>query len=123
MSTAGRPGTFHSVTPLAVRLRSALLVGLFLAGSVGLPVADAATFHLAGHDPCAGLTHFEAQGSSHHADRCTLAQPVAAQREDLGSAHTADIAQPAATRAMVPSAARPRSAALLTLQHSRAPPA
>lgn len=109
--------------PLAVRLRSALLVGLFLAGSLGLPVADAATFHLAGHDPCAGLTHLEAQGISHHADRCTLAQPTAAQREDLGSAHTADVVQPPTTRALVPSPARPRSAALLTLQHSRAPPA
>jgi hypothetical protein len=111
------------VTRLPVRLRSALLVGLFLVGSLGLPVADAATFHLAGHDPCAGLTHLEAQGSSHHADRCTLAQPTAAQREDLGSARTADIGQPAPTRIMLPSAARFRSAALLTLQHSRAPPA
>ncbi|HMU60470.1 MAG TPA: hypothetical protein PKA66_01700 [Gemmatimonadales bacterium] len=111
------------MTRLPIRLRSALLVGLFLAGSLGLPVADAATFHLAGHDPCAGLTHLEPQGSSHHADRCTLAQPAAAQHEDLGSARTADIALPPATRIMAPSSARPRSAAPLTLQHSRAPPA
>ncbi|MEZ4413305.1 MAG: hypothetical protein R2910_10005 [Gemmatimonadales bacterium] len=109
-------------SPLAC-LRAAFCASLFLAGALGVPLADAATFHLVGHDPCAGLTHLEAQGSSHHADRCTLAQPTAAQRESLGSARTADIVLPSATRSMVPSAARPQSAAALALQHSRAPPA
>jgi hypothetical protein len=104
-------------------LRAAFCASLFLAGALGVPLADAGTFHLAGSDPCAGLTHLEPQGSSHHADRCTLAQPAAAQHQDLGSFHTADIPLPTATRAMVPSTACPRSAAFLTLQHSRAPPA
>jgi hypothetical protein len=111
------------VNRLTVRLRSALLFGLFLAGSLGVPVADAATFHMAGRDPCAGVTHLEAQGTSHHADRCALAQPTAAQREALGSAKAVRMAPPVVAHVVTPSSAVPHSAALVTLQHSRAPPA
>lgn len=111
------------MTSPATRLRAALLCALFLAGTGGVPVADAAFFHVAGQDPCAGITHVEAQGSAHHADRCTLAQPTAAQRHDLGSADTSTLTPPPANRAIEPSAASPRSAMFLTLQHSRAPPA
>jgi len=111
------------VDRLTVRLRSALLAGLLLAGTLGIPVADAATFHMAGQDPCAGITHVESQGSSHHADRCTLSQPTVAQRQDLGSTHAVAIALPTANRVIAPSAASPRSKAFVTLQHSRAPPA
>ena len=88
-----------------------------------MPLADAATFHLAGRDPCAGVTHFEAQGSSHHADRCALAQPTADQRDALGSAKAVRIPPPVVARAVTPSSATPHSAAFITLQHSRAPPA
>jgi len=111
------------VNLLAVQLRSALLLGLFLAGTFGIPVADAATFHMAGQDPCAGITHVESQGSSHHADRCTLSQPTVAQRQDLGSTHAITISLPTANRVIAPSAASPRSEAFVTLQQSRAPPA
>jgi len=111
------------VTLLAIRLRAFLLLALFLSGTVGLPVADAVTFHLAGRDPCAGLTHLEAQGSSHHADRCALAQPTADQREALGSAKAVRVPPPVVARVVTPSSAIRPSAALVTLQHSRAPPA
>lgn len=123
MSKARRPGTFHLVSSLTARLRSALLCGLFLLGTLGVPLADGAMFHVAGQDPCAGVTHVEAQGGSHHADRCTLAQPAAAQRQGIGSAHTVGIPLPLASRIIARSAASPQSTAFINLQHSRAPPA
>jgi len=111
------------VTPLALRLRAALLFGLFLIGTLGVPLADAAMFHLAGQDPCAGITHIEAHGGLHHADRCTLAQPAAAQRDALGSAEAIRVAPPQAEHAGVPDAATLADNESASLQHSRAPPA
>lgn len=123
MSHARRPGNFLSVTRLGTRLRSGFLFGLFLAGSLGVPLADAAVFHLADKDPCAGITHVEPQGGSHHADRCTLAQPTAAQRAAIDSTKAVRVAPPLAIRIVVPSATALLSTAFVTLQHSRAPPA
>ena len=111
------------MTRLAVRLRAALLFCLFLLGTLGVPLADAAMFHLAGQDPCAGITHVEAHGGLHHADRCTLAQPAAAQRAALGSAKAIRVALPQAERAGLPDAVTPTDIASASLQHSRAPPA
>jgi hypothetical protein len=111
------------VTRLAVRLRASLLSGLFLAGALGMPLADAALFHRAGHDPFAGVTHVEAQGGSHHADRCTLAQPCAIQREALGSAGAIRTVPPLVVAVVSPAAASPAGAEPRALQHSRAPPA
>jgi len=111
------------VTTLLRRLRACSLLGLLLAGTIGLPVADAALFHLAGQDPCAGTTHIEAHGNQHHADRCVLARPVVAQRESLGSAEAVRIAPPMAVPAIAEDARLPADAAFFTLQHSRAPPA
>lgn len=111
------------MTTLLRRFGALSLLGLFLAGTIGLPVADAALFHLAGQDPCAGVTHVEAQGDQHHADRCTLAQPLAPQQESLGSRDAVRITPPAAAPAVVPVAALPADLAPATLQHSRAPPA
>ena len=111
------------MTRLAVRLRATLLAGLFLAGALGIPLADGALFHLAGHDPDAGVIHVEAQGGTHHADRCTLAQPAAAQREALGSCKAIRITLSLVVRSVAPAAAAPHDAESVTLQHSRAPPA
>ena len=111
------------MTPLAVRLRAALLAGLFLAGAFGMPLADSALFHRAGHDPYAGVTHVEPHGGAHHADRCTLAQPAAAQRESLGSARAIRVAPAVTVRAALPASCAPHGAELAALQHSRAPPA
>jgi hypothetical protein len=111
------------VTRLATRLRASLLAGLFLLGALGVPVADGALFHVAGHDPYAGVTHVEARGGSHHADRCTLAQPCAVQRESLGSAGVIRTVPPLVVHTVLPSAPAPAGAEPATLQHSRAPPA
>jgi hypothetical protein len=111
------------VTSPAVRLRAAFLSGLFLLGAVGVSLADAALFHEAGHDPYAGVTHVEARGGSHHADRCTLAQPCAVQRESLGSAGVIRTVPPLVVYTVAPSAPAPVGAEPATLQHSRAPPA
>lgn len=123
MSIPRRSGTFHPVTPLALRLRAALLTGLFFAGAFGFPLADAALFHRAGHDPYAGVTHVEPHGGAHHADRCTLAQPAAVQRESLGSAQAIRVAPPLVLRTVAPAMCTPHDAELAALQHSRAPPA
>jgi len=111
------------VLTLSRRLRAALALGVFLSGTLGLPLADGAMFHLAGRDPCAGVTHVEAHGGLHHADRCTLAQPVAAQRESVGSAQVVRNVPPMTDRAPAREAAAPPATVLVTLQHSRAPPA
>lgn len=123
LSIPSRSRTFHFVIILARRLRAALILGVFLTGTFGVPIADAAMFHLAGRDPCAGVTHIEAHGGQHHADHCTLAQPVAAQRESIGSAQAVRVAPPMAARAITPDAAVPTDTELVALQHSRAPPA
>ena len=106
-----------------MRLRAAFLSGLFLLGAVGVPLADAALFHVAGHDPYAGVTHLEAQGGSHHADRCTLAQSCAVQREALGSAGVIRTVPLLVAYAVAPSVTAPAGAEPAALQHSRAPPA
>lgn len=111
------------MTRLAVRFRAAFLAGLFLLGAVGVSLADAALFHEAGHDPYAGVTHVEAQGGSHHADRCTLAQHCAVQRESLGSAGVIRTVPPLVVYVVLPSSPAPAGAEPVTLQHSRAPPA
>lgn len=111
------------MTRLAVRLRAALFFGLFLTGTLGVPLTDAAMFHLAGQDPCAGITHIEAHGGFHHADRCTLAQPAAEQRAALGSAKAIRVAPPEAERAGVPAVVAPTDIELASFQYSRAPPA
>jgi hypothetical protein len=111
------------VTSRAVRLRSSLLSALFLLGALGFPLADGALFHVAGHDPFANVTHVEATGGTHHADRCTLAQPVAPQQESLGSAEPLRVPPPLALRIEAPAAAAPCDADTNRLQHSRAPPA
>jgi len=80
-------------------------------------------FHVAGQDPCAGITHVEAHGNSHHADRCTLALPVLAQREALGSASVVRAAPPTEERHLASIAPPPTIADLGSSQHSRAPPA
>ncbi|HEX5005296.1 MAG TPA: hypothetical protein VFV65_08260 [Gemmatimonadales bacterium] len=106
-----------------MRSRSLLLLGLFLLGSLGVPLTDGALYHLAGKDPCAGLTHVEAQGSAHHADRCTLAQPSAPQQTAAGSGESVRISQPVATAVGgAPTSAFPASP-LHSIRHSRAPPA
>jgi hypothetical protein len=111
------------VNRLAVRLRAGLLFGLFLTGTLGVPLTDAALFHLAGQDPCAGVTHIEAHGGLHHADRCSLAQPAAAQREALGSSKAIKVSPHLLLRTDALSTRAPHSAEWVTLQHSRAPPA
>lgn len=88
-----------------------------------MPLADATLFHLAGHDPYAGVTHVEALGGTHHADRCTLGQPTAAQREALGSARAIRVLLPVAVRTLGPAATTPHDAVSASLHHSRAPPA
>ena len=88
-----------------------------------MSLADAALFHEAGHDPYAGVTHVEAHGGSHHADRCTLAQPCAVQRESLGSAGAIRTVPLLVEYVVAPSAPAPAGAERATLQHSRAPPA
>ena len=104
-------------------LRAAFLSGLFLLGALGVSLADAALFHEAGHDPYFGVTHVEAQGGSHHADRCTIAQPCAVPRESLGSAGVIRTVPPLVVYTVTPSAPAPAGADLAALQHSRAPPA
>jgi hypothetical protein len=111
------------VTSRAVRLRSSLLSALFLLGALGFPLADGALFHMAGHDPFADVTHVEATGGAHHADRCALAQPVAPQQESLGSDQSLRVPPPLVLRIEAPAAAAPHDAAACRLQHSRAPPA
>jgi hypothetical protein len=108
---------------LHARLRPTLLAVLCFSGTLGLPLTDAAMFHLAGQDPCAGVTHLEAHGGAHHADRCTLAQPCAVQRESLGSAGAIRTVPPLVVYAMSPAATAPAGAEPTALQHSRAPPA
>ncbi len=108
---------------LTVRLRASLLSGLFLLGALGVPLADGAMFHVAGQDPCAGVTHVEAHGGQHHADRCTLAQPVVAQREALGSIEIVRTAPPESLRALIAAPMAPADATPRSHQHSRAPPA
>ena len=111
------------MTNRAVRLRSSLLFACFLLGALGFPLADGALFHMAGHDPFADVIHVEATGGSHHADRCTLAQPVAPQQESLGSAQPLRVPPPLARRLEAPATAAPCNADASRLQHSRAPPA
>jgi hypothetical protein len=111
------------VTRRAVRLRSSLLSALFLLGALGLPLADGALFHMAGHDPFADVVHVEATGGAHHADRCTLAQPVAPQQESLGSAQPLRVPPLLALQIEAPAAVPPCDADAGRLQHSRAPPA
>ena len=111
------------MTRLAVRLRAGLLFGLFVLWTLGVPLTDAAMFHLAGRDPCAGVTHIEAHGGLHHADRCTLAQPAAEQRDALGSAEAIRVAPPQAERSGVLAVVAPTAIEPASSQHSRAPPA
>jgi hypothetical protein len=111
------------VTSLTTRLQSALLSGLFLLGTLGVPLTDAALFHRADRDPCAGITHVERQGGSHHADRCSIARPAVAQREALGSAKAIRVPPSVPTRAITPGAVVPTDLRFTTLEHSRAPPA
>ena len=100
-----------------------MLALLFLAGVLGMPVADGLLFHRAGGDPYAGVTHLEPLGSTHHADRCALQAPAMAQREGLGSARAIRVAPPLAIRIAPTIAAAPVAAELIALRHSRAPPA
>lgn len=111
------------MTPPAVRLRSALLALVFVIGALGMPVADAALFHRAGHDPYAGVTHMEPLGGVHHADRCVLSAPAVAQREGLGSARAIRVAPPLHVRLAPTIVAAPARTDLVALQRSRAPPA
>ena len=111
------------MTSRAVRLRSSVLSALFLLGALGFPLADGALFHRAGHDAYAGVTHVEAHGGAHHADRCTLAQPCAVQRESLGSAGAIRTVPPLVVYATSPAATAPAGAEPTALQDSRAPPA
>jgi len=111
------------VTRPGQRLRAFLGTGLFLVGVLGLPLTDAALFHRAGHDPYAGTTHFEGQGGDHHADRCALDKPVLPQRESLGSNGIVREAAPVAVRIALPASLAPVSIQVVTLHHSRAPPA
>jgi hypothetical protein len=100
-----------------------LLSGLFVLGALGVPLADGALFHVAGHDVYAGVTHVEAHGGAHHADRCTLAQPTAVQREALGSVGAIRTVPPLVVYAMSPAATAPGGAEPTALHQSRAPPA
>lgn len=111
------------MNPIAVRCRSLLLLGVFLLGSLGVPLADGVVYHLAGKDPCAGLTHVEAQGSTHHADRCTLAQPTAPQQTAAGSSESTRVSLPAPTRMAASTTWTAPRSTVHRLQHSRAPPA
>lgn len=110
------------MTPLAVRLRASLLFGLFALGTLGVPLTDAALFHLAGQDACAGITHIEAHGGLHHADRCTLGLPQAPSlptpRID-GSGLSGQMPEAPATSR---STDTPRSTDNPALPRSRAPP-
>ena len=58
--------------PPTRRFRGLVLLALFLAGSAGVPLADAAVFHRGGGDDLARVVHVEAAGASHHADDCLL---------------------------------------------------
>jgi len=111
------------VTHPTIRLRAALLALLFVIGALGMPVADAALFHRAGHDPFAGITHMEPLGVVHHADRCVLSAPAVAQREDLGSARAIRVAPPLHIRLTPTIVAAPAATDLIALERSRAPPA
>jgi len=111
------------VTRPGQRLRAILGTALFLVGAFGLPLADAAFFHRAGHDPYAGTTHFEGQGGDHHADRCALDKPLLPQRESLGSTGIVRVVPPVAVRIALPASSVAEPLQTVTLQHSRAPPA
>ena len=119
-----RPGTFHPVTPPAVRLRAALLAALFVIGALGMPVADGAAVPRAGCDPTPASRTSKPLGGIHHADRCALPAPAIAQREGAGQRPR----HPRRAAARRPHHTDPRRGAvpptgLIALQHSRAPPA
>jgi hypothetical protein len=110
------------VTSRAVRLRSSLLSALFLLGALGFPLADGALFHVAGHDVYAGVTHVEAHGGAHHADRCTLGlsqAPSLSTPQIDGSGLSDQLPEAPATSR---STDTPRSTDCPALPRSRAPP-
>lgn len=107
----------------ASRLRTAALTALFLAGAFGMPLADAALFHRAGHDPYSGVVHVEQHGDAHHGDRCTLAQPIPPQVTGLPSSDIIQSAPPVECRTALAPTPAPRSADTPSTQQSRAPPA
>ncbi len=111
------------MTRLAVRLRAAFLSGLFLLGAVGVSLADAALFHEAGHDPFAGIIHVEPHGGAHHADRCTLAQPVPPQAMGIPAFDVIQSVPPVERHAALAPAPALRSTDPSALQRTRAPPA
>jgi hypothetical protein len=78
---------------MPLRIRAALLAILFLAGSFGVPVADALLFHQAGNDPFAGVVHIEGVDTAHHAERCLLSHATPAPRESLSVPTAPEAAQ------------------------------
>jgi hypothetical protein len=105
------------------RVRAALLAALFLAGSFGVPVADALVFHRAGSDPLAGVVHVEGVDTGHHAERCLLSHAAPAPREALEIPSVVAEARPIIQYSIPERTPFPAAAFPASTQHSRAPPA
>lgn len=108
---------------MPARVRSWLLLALFLSAGTSLPSLDALLFHL--HpDPMAGRVHVEPLGGcTSHSDHCTLGRTPPGSRAVAPLAIVARLA-PDARRAPGPPPPAPALAArAASLPRSRAPPA
>lgn len=109
--------------PLVLRLQASLLALIFIAGSLGLPEADAILDHQPGRTLRHGRVHLEStSGCREHADHCALGRLLTEGR-DVAPATTVLAVAPAAVRLLVaPPTTALRFASRPSTYHSRAPP-
>ena len=105
------------------RVRSWLLLTLFLSAGTSLPSLDALLFHL--HpDPTAGRVHVEpAGGCTSHSERCTLGRTPPGSRAVAPLAIVARFARDSRRAPSPPPPAPALDARAASLPRSRAPPA
>ncbi len=108
---------------LAVRLQASLLALIFIAGSLGLPEADAILDHQPGTAARQGQVHLEgANGCREHADHCALGRLLTEGRDMAPAAPALAPAAAATPSLATPGAAALRSRARPSPYDSRAPP-
>ena len=104
------------------RVNTLFLALLIAGGGSGLPVVDALFHHLHGTAPDTTQRLAGGESSPSHGERCTLGAPLPAMN-GAGSVATAPCAIAAAfSPQALPAPEAPRSGAIPSTAHSRAPP-
>lgn len=109
--------------PLVLRLQASLLALIFIAGSLGLPEADALLDHPPGTAGRYGQVHLEgANGCREHADHCALGRLLTEGRDMAPAAPALGLAAATALSLAAPRAMPLLSARCSSPYDSRAPP-